>query len=310
MRGVRRCWATPGVDARARLRWALVGLFTLRTAAALAQPVAVSMSDCPSVSASEVRAVLAVELQGQLAREESSVPPRVQVQCSERSAELWLQGTPVRRSLSLGSVPPELRARLLALSIAELVRPQPLAAAPPPAAVPPLRAAEPALPGRRIWLGFAAQAAPIVGLGGALSFDMRVGEWLAWSSTLGLLQARAGIDRGELRVLSLSVRSGLALQLQGVRGSLQLGAGLHGRRQGVEGVPSDVAATRAARFTVWSLGPALFAGASWQLGRHVLLALALELDRLREVRARVEGGQTERLSAWHAGAVLGAGVAW
>lgn len=382
---------------------------TLMSIRAQAQDVALDMRACPSPRASDVRAVLAVELHEQLLSEGAAPPSGahvVEVRCTSDAAELQLRGTETRRSLALSSVPPALRARVLALSIAELVRPR-VAGMPPagprgdanaetraadsnaqgraPIATrsvanpdaqahadgDPLRVATTAqrdahgetrrtadpnaqvasgdtsaaasergapnaaaddaenagsddedfsteassasesrpAPTHFAWLGAEAQATPLFGVGGSLFFQANIGPWIAWSSALSLSHASTTIDRGELNAFAISLRTGIAFALRSRSGSLHAGAGIRGQWQRLDGAPSDDA-TAAADFSVSSLGPAVFAGASWQFAPPLFLGLELEADRLREVRARVEGGDTKTLSPWRGSAAIGAGLSW
>jgi hypothetical protein len=327
---------------------------------AAAQSVALDMRACAEPAPRDVRAVLTVELHEQLAGEEevAAADARViEVRCTRDEAELWLRGTASRRIVALASVPPELRARLLALSVAELVRPQlPASGAAGAAAIgaaPQRRteaasdrpsssagrgdevadaesedeadapqSAEPefvglddagqrAQPPRFLWIGAEVQATPLVGLGGALSFRAKLAPWLASSSAISLGESRADIDSGRLRALSVSLRTGLAWLAQSPRASLHAGAGVRGRWLKLTGEPADESRTAAKHFDAWSLGPALFTGASLRLAAPVFLALELELHHaLREVRANVEEGEPRTLSPLRMSAVLGAGLAW
>ncbi len=348
---------------------------------ARAEDVALDMTGCAQPSPSDVRAVLEVELQGQLRREDEAGPRGaqvVEVRCTSSDAHLWLRGTNARRTVTLTTVPPELRARLLALSVAELTRPhltRPARAHPQPTAAgttvgiatsdPTATSAAAAAgeagassdeaaraadaprsndatdeadatsdgesadqrdegseaydsnaadlrppPAYFAWLGAEAQASPLFSVGGSLAFQAIVSEWLAWSSAFSVAHAAASIDRGDLSVLSLSLRTGLALVLRSQHGSLHVGAGLRGQWQRLEGEPSDAELTRSSSFSAWSLGPAAFGGATWQFASPAFLALELEAARLREVRAQVEAGDAKTLSAWRASAVVGMGLAW
>jgi hypothetical protein len=336
---------------------------------AAAQSVALDMRACAEPAPRDVRAVLTVELHEQLLGEDEGLPADarvIEVRCSRDEAELWLRGT-AARTVALGSVPRELRARLLALSVAELVRPQ-LSAADPAAGATAagagstagagadgapahdseaanaqpsyadgergeiaedaeaepdeLESAEPefvgvddagpsARPPRFLWIGAEAQVTPLVGLGGALLFRAQLLPWLAWSSAVSLGESQTDIDNGKLRALSVSLRTGLAWLVQGPRASFHAGGGIRGRWLKLTGEPSDETSTAAKHFDAWSLGPALFAGATVRLAPPVFLALELELHHaLREVRANVEEGKARTLSPVRTSAVLGAGLAW
>jgi hypothetical protein len=298
---------------------------------ARAQAVALDMSSCEQPSPTEVRGLLGVELHERLLGQDDLLPAdaqTIEVHCTPDTAELRVRGTALRRSVALASVPAALRARVVALSIAELARPQPLAAA-PEAPAPPARAiGEPEQPvpepepqpseetvsrprAYALWAAAEAQATPLVGFGGSLLLRVKMRDFLAWSSAVSLGRARTEIDRGKLRVWSFSVRTGLALLLESSRASLQVGAGLRGGWLQLTGEPDDAENTAAAHFDAWFIGPALFAEATWSVASHVFIALGLELDHtLREVRANVEGGTARTLSPWRSSGALGAGVAW
>jgi hypothetical protein len=296
-----------------------------------AEAVALDMTGCTDPAPSEVRGLLAVELHDQLVREDDFPPPdaqTVEVRCTQAEAELSLRGTPTQRTIALANVPPELRARVLALSIAELARPQPLAAGPtppPPAAAvvepevtQPDEPSEPATdtdslrppPGYLLWIGAEGQAAPIFSVGGSLLLRVRVRHLLAWSSAISAAQTHVDIDRGKLRVLAVSVRTGLALLLENTRVSFHVGAGVRAGWNRLTGEPYDAEDLSAAHFDAWSVGPAVFAGAHVRVSRPVFLAVELELDHLRELQANVAGGNPRKLSPWRNSVALGAGVAW
>jgi opacity protein-like surface antigen len=305
---------------------------------ARAQAVVLDLSGCAEPSPSEVRALLGVELHDQLVGEGDLVPgdaQTVEVRCTQAEAELRVRETALRRVVALASVPAGLRARVLALSIAELARPQPIAA--PPQVPPPTEVAtepeesEPDVeadaeaeaeaefpddPFTRpasyaLWAAAEGQATPLLGFGGSVLLRVKLQELLAWSSAVSIGQARTDIDRGKLRVLSVSLRTGLALVLESSRASFHVGAGVRGGWLQLTGEPSVAADTAAAHFDAWFVGPALFGGVSWRVASHVFIALELEVDHtLREVRANVEGGEARTLSPWRSSGALGAGLAW
>jgi hypothetical protein len=289
---------------------------------AWAQSVALDLSACDDPAPSDVRGLLVLELRERLLNEGESAPPDAQyvhVSCSQGEAQLWLRDTELRRSVPLASVPSALRARLLALSVAELTRPPqpmpaPLAAAEPAKPLPRVRPpAEPSMrpPTYLLWVGAEAQALPLFGLGGSLLLRVRIRKWLAWSSAFSVTEAKTAIDRGTLRVRSTSLLSGPALLLEQAHFSLHIGMGARAGLLQLTGEPADAQSTAAASFDAFYVGPALFAAATWSLGSHAFLALELEVDHaLRRVRADVQGGHARTLAAWRSSAVLGAGVAW
>jgi hypothetical protein len=298
---------------------------------AAADVIALDLSACASPPATEVRALLALELRERLLPEAAAEPAaaeHVLVVCDEARAQLTLREQGRVRTLALSSVQPELRARLLALAIAELLqqpgearaasaaRPSEAAepateAPPPPSAAAAPRPAPPALPRFALWAGLEVSATPVFALGGSLSFRARLWRLLAWSSAFAFTQGTRAIDRGELRVQSNALRTGPALLLEDPRGALQLGLGARVGALRLRGVPDDRAQTESAEFRSWYVGPALFAGGLLRLGRRAILALELELAyTMRRVRADVEGGGALTLGPWRASAVLGAGAAW
>jgi hypothetical protein len=289
---------------------------------AWAQPVALDLSACDDPAPSDVRALLVLELRERLLPEGESAPPdaqHVQVSCSQGEAQLWLRDTEQHRTVPLSSVPPALRARLLALSVAELTRPPQLLPAAPAIAAPakpvpkaqPLEEPSAPPPTYLLWVGAQAQAQPLFGLGGSLLLRVRIRELLAWSSAFSLVEATTAIDRGRLWVRSTSLLAGPVLLLERARFSLHVGIGARAGLLQLKGEPADAQSTAAASFDAWYIGPALFAGATLRFGSHAFLALELELDHvLRGVRADVQGGSARTLSPWRSSAALGAGVAW
>jgi opacity protein-like surface antigen len=165
----------------------------------------------------------------------------------------------------------------------------------------------------RYFLGAAitGQAAPLLGVGGSLQFRMTLARPFAWSSAFSFVYAKTAIDRGELRASALSLRTGLAVFLERRPFTLLAGAGVCGQWLRLSGAPTSSANTLAASFDAWSLGPALFAGATWRVAPP--LSLAFELDGshgLRTVRALVQDGDARSLTPWRVSAMLGAGVMW
>jgi hypothetical protein len=305
---------------------ALLLLGALRARGAGAEVIALDLSACASLPASDVRALLALELRERLLPEGAPEPAAVQhvsVSCDQSRARLRLRELGTERELALSSVQPELLARLLALSIAELLQqpgaqttqtaplPAPAAPAAPSASrpVPPSRPE--ALPRFALWAGIELSATPLFALGGSVSLRARLWRRLAWSSAFAFTQGTGDIDRGALRLQSNALRTGPALLLEDRRGALQLGLGARVGALRLRGEPEDSAETESAEFRSWYVGPALFAGGTLRLGTHAILALELELAyTMRRVRADVEGGGARTLGPWRTSAVLGAGATW
>lgn len=293
-----------------------------RLGQAQAQPVVLELSACPVPAPDEVRALVSLELKERLVSGQALSPAdaqHVQLSCSDIQAEVVLRDTGARRSLSLVSVPEALRARLLALAIAELTsqhrglkeppREPPVAPEQPKALAP----HEQPAPRPRYLLAGGAElsATPLLGAGGVLAFVWRVGSWLALDSSLNAGQARTPIEGGTLRVRSVSLRTGPALVVQRSGWLLQLGLGVRAGIRFLAGEPDDPRTAQAADFHGWFVAPAVSGGLGYLLGRHGLLAFSLELDyTLPRVRAEVGGGGVKSLSAWRSTALLSAGVVW
>jgi hypothetical protein len=313
-----------------RLALTFLSMCVLPVSAARAQAVALDLAGCAEPAAAEVRALASLELRGRLREPaDGSAEQEIVVTCSGERAELRSTERGDVRVLELGSVPAPLRARLLALAIAELAsvpgstpasREQPAlvehAQAAPPAqsaaASAPLRAQKP-------WLGSAAIVAagvklsvqPVVGAAASFSSLVRVFGPLSWTGALTLGQTRRAIDGGRLRVRSLVLRSGPGLRLERARW-LTYGA-LAARLELLEllGEPRDRDLFRGARVRTFVIGPALFAGVALALTQHLLIGLEAELShQLRAVDVQVRGGQTSTLSPWRVSFDALVGARW
>jgi hypothetical protein len=255
------------------------------------EAIALDTSAC-EVDASELRRILALER-----RLEDGARLQVELRCDRERA--WLRAGPTTREIELASVPEALRARLLALAIAEL-RPTP-----PPAAI-----SRPAGPQRfRLWLAAHGLLSSLAAAGAQLGFTTRLNPWSALTSGAAFTQGSLAIDRGELRVRHASVHAGLAVQREG-RLTMMTGAGVRAGWLGLRGLPSE-ARVRGQRFDTWFVGPTLFGSAALGFATHGFVLLGLELTHsIREVHAEVRGGRTRTLSPWLGGASLGVGASW
>jgi hypothetical protein len=288
---------------------------------ARAQQVALDASACSELPESELRALLTLELHTRLLDPHDSEPPdseHVDVRCAGDAAELARMSTGAKRTLSFAGVAPPLRARVLALAIAELLRPDDKPAGPeaaPQAKAPEelaeARAAKPDEPRYHLWAGVNGGALPLLSLGGALLLRVSIMRLFAWSSSFSFSQGRTGIDLGELRVRDLSLRTGPALSFVLAPVTLLMGAGVRVSLLRLAGEPHDKRAAQARSFDSWLFVPSLFLGAAVTLARGAFLALDLDFGHaLRRVRADEEGAGAHTLSAWRASAVLGAGFQW
>ncbi|HEX5656257.1 MAG TPA: hypothetical protein VFX59_03640, partial [Polyangiales bacterium] len=91
------------------MAWMLVS-----RAHAQSEPIALDTRACASVDGAELRRILALE------RRVEDTPGSLQVDLRCDSDRAWLRAEGTTRELELASVPEGLRARLLALAIAEL----------------------------------------------------------------------------------------------------------------------------------------------------------------------------------------------
>lgn len=277
------------------------------------------MSACAQVAEDDVRALLALELPTRLLTRAQGEPPgseQVRVACAGDEASLRRAQAGTGRTLSLAGVPPGLQARVLALAIAELLRPEQQQVVPAPARTPVPAAPTPKAAQRereryRLWAGVYGAALPVLALGAGLILRAELMPLLTWSSALSFAQGRTDIDRGALRVQDIALRTGPSLSLQRGAWNLSLGAAAKLSLLRLSGEAADRSATRARGFQAWLFVPTLFAGAVLALGRGAFVALELEAGHaLRRVRADVVGGGARTLSALRASATLGAGLQW
>jgi hypothetical protein len=332
--------------ARARTRWLAIwtaGAERLAVAVVLlaglagsahAQSVALDMTACVTPTPEDVRRLLRLELRDRLLALDAAPAPdtqQVEVRCTEHEAHIALAPDAETRRLALGSVPLEHRARLLALSIAELLqRPEargaattgagkaatPAAARPAPVRDVPklMESRAPAselLPRYALWVGAEVGVTPLWAFGASLQFRARLLRMFAWTGAYGFTQGKLAIDRGDLEVQSNALRTGPAFLVERARGSFHAGLGARLGFLRLRGKPDDAALTGGTQFRTWYVAPAVFAGGLVRLGRYALLGLELELTHtLRRVRADVEGGGARTLGALRVAGVLGAGATW
>jgi len=309
--------------------------------AANANSVALELTGCAAPPEADVRAIAALELRGRLVEgSDAAADQRVTVTCTGDRAELRTSARSEVRTIDLGSVPAPLRARLVALSIAELssvpraepelVPPGQDAAAPPLASTPTERppttvAAHATRPSFSGWLAAGAKltvvrshaqesrvsSGPMLAAAGAVSALQHVVGPLAWTGELALGQARHDIDGGRLRVRSVVLRSGPALVLARPRALWHTGLAVRLELLELAGEPSDRSLWRGASVRTFVAGPALFAGVALPLGRHLTLALEGELaHQLRAVDVEVIGGSASTLSPWRAALDVLVGARW
>ncbi|MDB4977708.1 MAG: hypothetical protein JWN48_6049 [Myxococcaceae bacterium] len=310
-----------------RLVWLGAALGAVPCLAA-AQSVALDLSGCAAPPAREVRILSALELRGRLVERAAAAQLHIAVTCRDARASLHSDEREESRELDLATVPPPLRARLLALAIAELAHgeargdPAPALQEAGPAAPRTLerlqtehgvRARAGAARGLRgfVVAGVSLQALPAWSAGAALSSLVRLTGLLAWSGALSLAQTRHDLDGGTLRIRSLGLRGGPALVLERARSLFYAGVAARLSLYALHGQPSDRSAARAGGFRTVVAGPELYGGAALALGRHALIGFELELaEQLRELRVEVEGGRASTLSSWRCALSLLAGAQW
>jgi hypothetical protein len=281
---------------------------------ARAQEVALDLSACSVPAAEEVRALASVELRDRLltieASAQASVPRfTVAVRCDERTASLLVRESGAERTVDLASVPPPLRARLLALSIAELTTDMAEGRSEPARAVLPVPAAP--ITRRRVTVALSAgaQLAPLLGVLGSLSV------WLMWRGPLRLYtsvdvgHARAPLDGGQVSMSTVALRAGPALAFERGRFEATVGLGVRAARHQFRGQPARAGAARS--FSTLSLAPTAFVALQLRLTRHFLWLIDAGLThQLRETRLEVRGGSPRVLSALETAVRSGVGVTW
>ena len=287
---------------------------------ARAQTVALDLRACSAPSEEAVRALLALELRERLvapgAEEARRADSTVVVRCDQRAAELEVRDSDARRVVDLTSVPEPLRARLLALAIADLATGM-LEAARAQGSVatdevvpepPPVTRALSA----RFVLGLSAgvQLAPLLGVIGGLSLWMALRGPLRLYAALELAQARGAVDGGHVRMRLAALRIGPALALERARAGVMLGAGARAAWHHFAGEPGEGSA-QARSFSALSLAPTVFVGARLTLAPRWLLLLEAALShQLRATRLRVEGGSTRSLLPLESAVRVGIGATW
>lgn len=290
---------------------------------ACAQAVALDLRACAAPAESAVRAIAAVELRGRLlpsAVTDERVQSTVRVRCDERTAELQLVETGAHRSVNLASVPETLRARLLALAVAELATDLPAAAsaAQTPAAparedttnAPPASTSFARAPRFTLGLSAGVQLAPLFGALGSLSLLFALRGPLRLYAAFELAQARADVEGGRVRMRTAALRLGPALGLSRPRGGCFIGLGARAARQQFAGESRDERYD-ARSFSALSLGPSVFGGGQVQLAPHIAVLIeAAATHQLRATRLHVGGEKTRSLSAFEAGLRLGVGASW
>jgi hypothetical protein len=236
------------------------------------------MDECALASPIEVRRILNIELRGALV--ETAATTEVSVACGDgATAQIAAHdpesGRTLERSVALATAAPLARARLLALSIAELAltlerereaTPPPKPASPPPAAPKPPEISPPTAhtpltkEPRRLQLsavgaghGFFAGSGFLAGGGLRIAQDL-TRHYFGWSSDVSAEHGAATVTAGIVNVDVLSVEASLFFSRHWRKLGIRIGAGARGGAVHLAGTP----ATSSVRgSTVWGgwVGP-------------------------------------------------------
>jgi hypothetical protein len=294
----------------------LLGLVTPRARAEEPGALPISFTNCGTLPEDEVRRIAGIEL--------GSVPhpdARVEVQCGETLIEVRARqhARSVGKTMSVADEDDKSRARLIALSAAELVLEverlsraelEPPRAQPLPK-VPGERAPDRVLPG---FMLLAPLRGGLLAWGPALSFELRPGAQLGVVAALTAAQGERHISGGDLRFRTLQGELGLRALWPSdprlpVRGFAQLSllAGV----QELRGAPSSSALHTGDSFRTTSLGARLSAGAELDFARHGVGMLELGITRYaRTLKAKNEGASTTTIGPWFASLTAWLGVRW
>lgn len=280
-----------------------------------AQEVALDLAACSAPARDAVRAHAALELRERL------LPPgapsdgslrrfSVAVRCDDLRAELRVRETGAQRNVDLTTVPEPQRARLLALSIAELATDLPELRAPAPRRTAAAVATNAHRPRVAVALGVGAQLAPVWGVLGGLSVWFALRGPLRLYASAELEHARTRVDGGHVRALTTGLRLGPALAAERARVAGMFGVGVRAALHHYRGVPGR-ADSDARSFSSLSLGPSAFLLFQVRLRSRWLWLLESSLTHaLRETRMEIRGGSARVLSPLDLGVRSGVGYTW
>lgn len=303
-----------------KLALALAGVMLFgATAFARVANVRLQMDDCALAPSDEVRRILNIELRGTLV--ESAEATDVTVTCADASAARISardneSGRTLDRSVALADAAPSARARLLALSIAELVltldrereaAPPPPKIAPtppaPPPALPPPSVAAPTKEPRRLQLSAIATGHGLFDgtgflAGGGLRLAHDLPQHVGWSTDAFVEHGAASTTVGIVAVDEISVDATLFYTRHWRRIGFRLGAGARGGAVRLAGAPGSASAHGGTVWGPWGglLGRFSAVLTPWHRlvvelgvdGGYVLVPVAGLVDGVRQVA--VDGG--------------------
>lgn len=281
---------------------------------------------CVGVPHDEIERITQVEL-GPRLHDASARPDtdtiQVRIVCDSLAARMVLthRATTETRELSLAEIGDEAKARMLALSVVELVadqeRRQALMAAPPPT-VPPDRQVPPpsrnlsTYPALRLFAGGllrALFAGRIQTAGLRLRSEVETSRVLSWALAGDYAQGSRSIARGTLTVREWALSPSLCLRHEWGRLRLLATLGLRASVSRASGEPNDRAVARGDAFRDLNGGAVAGWLADLELGRGALIWAALEGERdLHALQVRSEGSGAYRVGPWVVNAFLGVGV--
>jgi hypothetical protein len=300
--------------------------------------VEVAIDECVVVAEAEVRRVVAIELGALLTKEgggEDGERTRVDVGCAPQGALIELRvddpitGKRLTRTIDLQRAATNVRARLLALGIAELVaaswtelesNPRPAVAPVGPPPSPAAREAALVAVSRRgggpigrmrlVLLGNVqlSWSGPL-GLGGS---QLRLGRHephhLSWELHVAYLRGEARVSLGAVSIDQLLFGSSLGFHQRWERLALRLAAGLRGGTVQLTGRPHDRELQGSAFWAPWA---AVFTqvGVTVALARWLLLELDVEAGvALLPVGGLVTGQREAALEGGSIGVAIGLGA--
>ncbi|MDX2010780.1 MAG: hypothetical protein SFW67_11335 [Myxococcaceae bacterium] len=245
----------------------VVAVCALVAAATPGRRVGLTATGCPDGFVAEVRSVLGIELKATVGPLLDAAPERVELSCGAGSVAVTVSGaaavTPL--SVDVSAVEEPLRARTVALVVADAMAqaPPPAVPSPPPAPAPVVPAAPPLdvqpFRGAVSVLGLVRSGAAVHG-GAAL-----VVEW-AWLQWLGghadVCFATATVSRAGGAVVSTMVDGAVGLDVRWAAGPVQLraGPGLRVGGAALEGRPGPERVGGLVTGVMW--GPQVSVGAS------------------------------------------------
>lgn len=305
-------------------------------------PIHLALHPCVPVEEAAVRQVLAVELGALLTEGDAPASGVTQVTVDCADAQIWLRvddpvtGKSLIRRISLLTVNPGVRARLLGLAIAELVsaswtellaNPKPVVPAAEPVVPPAIRRAAlsvaqrnaagmqeelsatwrgPSLVGVVMLSGFFASRTLLTGGGLRLGFCHR--RHLGWAADLIAQHGSSPSSLGEVALDAVSTSASLFFDWHGARVGLRLGGGFRGGLLILNGRPDQPMDVQGSSVLGGWGGPTLSISTTVKLQKRLILQANLEGGYvIFPVLGRVAWSSTVGLDGLWLGAQAGIG---